>query len=39
MNEKGKEKKNVFSRIYEQKLAFGAKKMCLRWFFSPPQKG
>ena len=39
MNEKGKEKKNGFSRIHEQKLALGAKKMCHRWFFSPLQTG
>lgn len=37
--ENGKRGRNVFSRIYEQKLAFGAKKMCLRWFFSPLQTG
>ena len=39
MNEKGKEKKNGFSRNHEQKLALGAKKMCHRWLFSPLQKG
>ena len=31
--------RNGFSRNHEQKLALGAKKMCLRWHFSPPQKG
>ena len=31
--------RNGFSRNHEQKLALGAKKMCLRWHFSPLQKG
>ena len=33
-----KRERNGFSRNHEQKLALGAKKMCLRWHFSPPQK-
>lgn len=35
----GKRERNGFSRNHEQKLALGAKKMCLRWYFSPLQKG
>ena len=34
-----KRERNVFSRNHEQKLALGAKKICLRWYFSPLQKG
>ena len=37
--EKGKRERNGFSRNHEQKWALGAKKMCLRWYFSPLQKG
>lgn len=31
-------RRNSFSQNYEQKVALGAKKICLRWHFAPPQK-
>ena len=37
--ENGKRERNSFSQNYEQKVALGAMKMCLRWHFSPLQKG
>ena len=37
--ENGKRERNGFSKNYQQKVALGAKKMCLRQHFSPLQKG
>ena len=37
--ENGKRERNGFSKNYKQKVALGAMKMCLRWHFSPLQKG
>ena len=39
LNKRRQKRRNSFSQNYEQKVALGAMKMCLRWHFSPLQKG
>ena len=38
LSKRRQKRRNGFSQNHEQKVALGAKKMCLRWHFSPPQK-